>query len=227
MFDRGDQTVLSSMPMSKKPGWFSTNWDEMRPHMIAGLFWYIVGLVSWEGITRTFDYLREHLGRVTATLIDIAAVAVIFAAISIIARIMASPEIQEETQILSVVQVNPETSTDPKITYKNKIRIALRNELSEPIEIESYWIANGRIALALPQRLEFQKEFERGSWRRNIWLQMETPSIRIEPKWTVRTWIGSINALSSEEFGRARENREFGTLVVRIVGRSEELHLPI
>src|ERR1700758_2189442 len=54
------------------------HWHELRYHMIAGLFWYLMGFVTWAGATSTFKYLKDNTNLVSAVLIDIAALGAIY-----------------------------------------------------------------------------------------------------------------------------------------------------
>jgi hypothetical protein len=211
--------------MRKAGGPLSATWDELRPNMIAGFIWYLLGLVSWSGITSTFKYLTAHFGFISAALIDVAAIVIIFAGYAVIVRDRAATP--TEVGPLSVVQVHHDPSTNPEITYKNKVRIAMRNESEKAIDIQAYWIANGNVSLQLPPRLVFRVEYERGGWRKDIWIPTEKAQIQIPPGWTVSTWFGLGDNLNSAAFGRARENHEFGTLAVQIEGQSEEVKIPI
>src|SRR6266576_6163840 len=58
----------------------NTFWKEMRPHMVAGLFWYLMGLVTLEGIKSTFHSLQSNIGTISTLLVDLAALLLIYAA---------------------------------------------------------------------------------------------------------------------------------------------------
>jgi hypothetical protein len=194
---------------------------ELRLHMIAGLFWYIISLISWSSVAVTFKWLTEKVGAHTAIAIDTACLVIVFWAVISLLRLAMPSGTTQSSDLFAVVQVWPESSAAENITYKNKVRIAFRNDSNESLEIRTYWIANGNVSLQLPEVMKLRREIIKGSYRQMSFEPTETPTVRLEPGWTATTWIGLGKKLTDAEFARARDHREFGTLALEVAGRPD------
>jgi hypothetical protein len=125
-------------------------WHEMRPHMIAGFFWYLAAFITGSVIRKTYDYLHKNLGGITTVMIDAAVVVVIIAAVLILIRFCVGPK-KAETR-LRRVQVHQADDSAGLVSYKWKVRIAIQNETDHEMRIKNpVWIANGEAAVDLPQ----------------------------------------------------------------------------
>jgi hypothetical protein len=131
---------------------------------------------------------------------------------------------------LSTVEVSPEYTTAENIHFKSKVRVVLRNETGQTVDIlNPTWIANGDVRLDLPPQLKVQVELVEGGWRSNKWSD-ELREIRVPPGWVFRTWIGLHSPLNNPAFGHIRENRQFGTLSLTIRGgdnKVEKVEVPV
>jgi len=124
---------------------------------------------------------------------------------------------------LSVIDVYPENSVDEKIIYKFKVRIELRNETKEAINVRrGYWVANGNVSLQLPPRLAFRVRTDKGNWSAEV-----SGNIYINPGQDFSTWIGLYEKLSDERFRQVKNAKEFGTLALEIEGNDSRQELRI
>jgi hypothetical protein len=200
------------------------SWDEMRPHMIAGAFWWGAAFITWEFIRKTYDYLHKNLGGTTAILIDVAAIVVTFFVLLTLIRWWIGPKAGNGKK-LRKVGIHPE-NTEEGVSYKNKVRIAIKNETSEELHIKNpVWISNGVVSLELPPRMKMQLEKFKESWSKDQWIPEEVFELLVPPGFTFRTWIGLHEKLSEKDFGRVQQNEQFGTLLLAVDG--DDLRIPI
>jgi hypothetical protein len=196
--------------------------QELRPHMIAGVFWYLVGLITLAGLHSTYDYLRIQLGGKTAIVIDLLAIVIIFFVLLTLIRWWIGPK--KTPAMLRKVQVHREDGEH--LDYKWKVRIAIKNETDHPMHVRNpLWIANGEVPLELPPKLKMQIEKVQDGWRTNQWLPDESSELQVPPKRTFRTWIGLHEKLSERDFGRFQQNEQFGTLLLTVDG--DDLRIPV
>jgi hypothetical protein len=207
---------------------FSEHLHELRYHMIAGAIWYLIGLLTWGGITTTFASLSSNFGRPTTVVIDVAAAIVIFGVVVYLVRLWAAANVVEQPpKKLRKVQVHRETGGEG-VFYRLKVRIAIKNETGQAIHIrKAVWIANGEVALELPPRLKLQIEKEKGVYSKDQWVDEEFYDLNVDPDFAFRTWIGLHQALSDKDFGRAQENEQFGTLSLALDGYDGDLQIPV
>ena len=112
---------------------------ELRYHMFAGLFWYLMGFVSWSGVFASFKYLSSRLGQVTTVLIDVACVSLVFFIAFRLTRMTSETDHNAGKDKLAVVRVwleREDVNTPPHIKYRNKLRIALQNNTDTEIETQ-------------------------------------------------------------------------------------------
>lgn len=130
--------------------------------------------------------------------------------------------------MFKTVEVIPDNSTDPKIVYKSKVRIVLTNMSEQDCFIRSaIWKANGNIPLELPSKLGLRVEANKGEWQSNKWSKDEIIEGYVRSGYTFSTWIGLRQSLSENDFIRIRENRQFGTLLLKIDGYEGEIEIPV
>jgi hypothetical protein len=126
-----------------------------------------------------------------------------------------------------VVEVSPQYTTDAKIYFKSKVRIVMKNDTGKTVDLhDPTWIANGDVRLDLPPQLKLQVERVEGGRRSNQWSD-ELREIHVPPGWAFRTWIGLHSSLSNTASDRIRENKQFGTLSLRIRGDDNEVKIPV
>jgi hypothetical protein len=118
--------------------------------MIAGLFWYAVSLVTWESVHRSYDHLRDTLGGKGAVLVEGFTVLGIFFIVIALIRWTIGPKYAQGKR-LSKVNIHPENTDADTVSYKNKIRIAIKNETAQSMHVkDSYmdrkWIRFARAA---------------------------------------------------------------------------------
>jgi hypothetical protein len=83
---------------------------------------------------------------------------------------------------LNVLNLHPERSVSPLITYKLKLRIVLRNENAQAVEILALrWETDSdRVQIQPPLAYSFQLEKSNGSWQQDQW-QNETRTVCVAP----------------------------------------------
>lgn len=199
---------------------------ELRYHMVAGLFWYIVGVISWGVVvSETYGWLRSNLGRSPAILVDLTAVVVIFA-IAFFLWAWTSGLLSSLDQFRTI-DVHAENTTAASVLYKSKVRITLQNDSGRTVEVrDPIWVANGNVHLDLPPQLKLQVESIEGGRRSDRWSD-EARAVHVPPGWAFRTWIGLGERRSEADFGRTRESRQFGTLSLTIRRGKKKLRIPI
>jgi len=201
------------------------SWDEYRPHMVVGLFWYAMGFVTLDVVRNTYGFLHRNLGGTTAILIDVAAIVVIFFVLLTLIRWWIGPK-DGTRKKLRKVAIHPENTDHEGVFYKNKVRIAIRNETSEELHIKNpVWIANGVVSLELPHRMKMQIEKFKESGSIDQWIPEEVSELQVPSGFTFRTWIGLHYRLSEKDFGSIQQNEQFGTLSLTVNG--DDLRIPI
>jgi hypothetical protein len=127
----------------------------------------------------------------------------------------------------STVDVSADYTTAADVNFKSKIRIIMRNDTGQTVNIHNpIWIADGNVRLDLPRRLKLQVELVEGDGRSNKWSE-ELDEVQVPPRWVFRTWIGLHSPLSNTDFRRIRQNRQFGTLSLAIRGYDYKIKIPV
>jgi len=131
---------------------------------------------------------------------------------------------------LTLQDVFYERSEDPKIRYKLKVRIVLRNETGEDLDVVSVsWNAGSDDArLQLPEDMGLEPEGNLG-WEHGSWLEGGA-RVYVPAGRTMRAWVGLAPFLSDDELRRRHETRQLGTLnlSIRITGYEESvLQIPL
>jgi hypothetical protein len=126
-----------------------------------------------------------------------------------------------------VVEVSPEYTTAESVYFKSKVRMVLQNDTGQAIDVSNpTWIASGNVRLDLPPQLTLQVELVEGGRRLNEWSE-EMREVRVPPGCAFRTWIGLHSPLSNSAFDNIRENRQFGTLSLMILGDHDKVKIAV
>jgi hypothetical protein len=102
----------------------SEHLHELRYHMIAGAIWYLIGLLTWGGITTTFAFLSSNgsnLGRPTTVVIDVAAAIAIF---GVVVYSVAASSGESENNWLGSCQAHDVSGSPQKIAAAQRVRWA-------------------------------------------------------------------------------------------------------
>lgn len=130
----------------------------------------------------------------------------------------------EATVKLTPLDIYFERSTNPKIVYKSKMRIVLRNDTGQDINVHvPNWIAESDdVPIQWPPASTLQIEGTEG-WDKDNW-QAESKQLNIPVNKVFRAWIGLNPEVNADELRRRHETRRLGVfaLPVNISGREEQ-----
>ncbi len=109
-------------------------------------------------------------------------------------------------------------TSDPKINYKSKIRVQLKNNTGQSIEVSSpSWTADpADVPLQIPPHNfnVLQVETSAG-WHKDAWVK-EAAAISVPPGAVFRLWFGLHQAFAADELRRRHEGQLLGTLKLQV-----------
>ncbi len=115
-------------------------------------------------------------------------------------------------------------TNDPKITYKSKIRVQLKNDTGLSIEVSNpSWTADTTdVPLQVPQHKFNVLQLESNpGWHAGVWAK-EAATIEVPPGAVFRLWLGLHQAFSADELRRRHEGQLLGTLTLQVrIGGSD------
>ena len=123
---------------------------------------------------------------------------------------------------LRVYPLRPSRSS--KITYRNKVRIVLRNVSTEILYIHWATLKKGNVVIQIPPKLVLQPEKSIDSWGLDQW-EENLPNkhqIYVRPGAVFSTWFGVQEYADEDEIERLHEAKELGTLVLKVDGCDEK-----
>ena len=109
-------------------------------------------------------------------------------------------------------------STDPKITYKAKLRCVFTNESKQVIEVlpPSWITAKEQVGVQSPFASAYQVEATLGGWQRGAWDKEERKKTHVSPGESFRVWVGLDSSQSHEYLENRRITQQLGTLLMPI-----------
>jgi hypothetical protein len=109
-------------------------------------------------------------------------------------------------------------TNDPKVSYKSKIRVQLKNNTGQSIGV-SYpgWIAEAaEVPLQIPHQGPDVLQLETGpGWHAGVWEKLAS-RIAVPSNGVFRLWIGLHQAFSPDELRRRHEGQLLGTLTLKV-----------
>ena len=106
--------------------------------------------------------------------------------------------------------------------YRSKVRIVLKNETKDDLDIQSPSWTNGEVQVQLPEKLRLQLEEYIGGWELGKWQigtdgkPKELYRIALRPGEAFRTWIGLDQSVNDTKLRRKHEVRRVGVLTFPI-----------
>jgi hypothetical protein len=191
----------------------------------ARLWAWVVGalVVIPTGLTAAMGYLGGSFGQ--APLFQLIPAALITAASSLWLAIRVRPvtaSIRSPTEsssidtILVPLDIWLETTDDPKVNFKKKLRIVLRNASGKHLTVRAAtWERRSSADLTVRQmeRYLWQVEGDNG-WENGSWRPQELAEILVPPGAAIRTWIGLHDGAVHEWVRRRLVQGHLGILTV-------------
>jgi pyrimidine deaminase RibD-like protein len=122
------------------------------------------------------------------------------------------------SELITVQDVYVERSSDPKITYKSKLRIVLRNDTGQDIKVtDRRWVPGpGDVPMQAPPVSRLEEVEGPDGWERDDWQKEVAPVVRVPVSRAFRVWIGLDPMVSDVEIRRRHETKRLGVLVLQI-----------
>lgn len=137
----------------------------------------------------------------------------------------------KEREIVKSEIVLIDTTNDPKIVYKNKLRCILKNVSDSTISVHRVaWLTTKDGAgTQTPFAAMFQRETSLGSWQNQQWNKQELEEIDVQPGWTFRVWIGLDSTASRDWLEKKKNTKQLGTLLlpISIANQSYKVEIPV
>jgi hypothetical protein len=124
---------------------------------------------------------------------------------------------------ITVQDIYPERSTGAGVTYRAKLRVVLKNEAKEELEVgPAMWtVGEGGLSALTRRPPLFQVEGENG-WRLNDWGQ-EDAIVSVPKDRAFRFWVGFEESTPDEEIRRLQVRKRLGVLTLPIVVGGERI----
>jgi TIR domain len=109
-------------------------------------------------------------------------------------------------------------TNDPKITYQSKIRVQLKNNTGQSIEVSNpSWTADpADVPLQVPQHNFNVLQLESNpGWHTSTWAK-EAATIAVPPGAVFRLWFGLHQAFPADDLRRRHEGQLLGTLTLQV-----------
>lgn len=208
---------------------------ELRPHALWDGIKLCFLLLGGGGIAAVIVAVRDrwvhqHLDIVAIVVVFVVSLAMLLIGMFVGGRRMAEAKTDEATTSpqreaapqneiikLQVTTLDPR-STDPKITYKAKLRLIFTNQSKQAIQVlEPRW-TTGRwdVPVQHPFKVLYQTERSLGSWRRGEWNSQEAEQAHINPGQSFRMYVGVSDAIPHNDLETRRNGRRLGTLAIPI-----------
>jgi hypothetical protein len=115
--------------------------------------------------------------------------------------------------------------------YRSKVRIVLKNETKDDLDIQSPSWTNSEVQVQLPEKLKLQLEEHIGGWELGKWQigtdgkPRELYRIPLRPGEAFRTWIGLDQSVNDTKLRRKHEVRRVGILTfpISVAGKNSQV----
>lgn len=127
--------------------------------------------------------------------------------------------------VLAVYPLNP--SKSPRIRYKNKVRIVLKNMSKETLHLSSAAFEENMVPVDVPRPMVFQHELSPGSWNVDRWAEPTTFEIEVKSNEIISTWIGLECYFDKTKIERLHEVKGLGTIIPVVDGQKERVRISV
>ena len=109
-------------------------------------------------------------------------------------------------------------STDPRITYKAKVRAIFTNEGTQTIHIMPLsWITGpDDVPVQFPLGYRYQAEVGVGSWKRDQWNKQELTDVQISAGGSFSVYVGLDQSIPHSDLEKRRTTKRLGTMMIPI-----------